>query len=43
LEAVFFKEKLLMGVTDDMIRISVGIEDISDLQSDFEQALDKLY
>jgi O-acetylhomoserine (thiol)-lyase len=29
------------GVTPGMIRISVGVEDIKDLQGDFEQALHK--
>lgn len=32
-------EKALMGVTEDMIRVSVGIEDIKDLTEDFDQAL----
>ena len=27
------------GLTDDMIRLSVGLEDISDIVSDFEQGL----
>lgn len=27
------------GLTDDMLRISVGLEDFEDLQADFEQAL----
>jgi len=31
-----------LGVTDDMIRVSVGIEDVEDLQADLAQALDKL-
>lgn len=35
-------EKLNAGVSEDLIRISVGIEDISDLLSDFEQALQKI-
>lgn len=33
------EEKALMGVTEDMIRVSVGIEDIKDLTEDFDQAL----
>jgi O-acetylhomoserine (thiol)-lyase len=36
------EEKVLMGVTEDMIRVSVGIEDIRDLIEDFDQALDIL-
>jgi cystathionine beta-lyase/cystathionine gamma-synthase len=31
----------IAGVTDGLVRISVGIEDWRDLLSDFEQALDK--
>ena len=27
------------GLTDDMLRISVGLEDFDDLKADFEQAL----
>jgi cystathionine beta-lyase/cystathionine gamma-synthase len=30
------------GITDDLIRLSVGIEDEEDLVADFEQALDKV-
>ena len=32
-------ERANAGVTDDMVRVSVGLEDISDLISDFEQAI----
>ncbi len=35
------KEQKLAGVTPDMIRISVGIEDVDDLIWDLEQALEK--
>lgn len=35
------EEKALMGVEEDMIRVSVGIEDIGDLVADFDQALNK--
>lgn len=35
------EEKNLMGVPEDMIRVSVGIEDINDLIDDFDQALRK--
>jgi cystathionine beta-lyase/cystathionine gamma-synthase len=31
-----------LGITDDMIRLSVGIEDVEDLQDDLAQALDRL-
>jgi cystathionine beta-lyase/cystathionine gamma-synthase len=30
------------GITDDLIRLSVGIEDVEDLLADFAQALDKV-
>ena len=33
-------EKALMGVTEDQIRVSVGIEDLEDIIDDFKQALD---
>lgn len=32
-------EMLDAGVTDDMVRVSVGIEDVEDIIADFEQAL----
>lgn len=33
-------ERLTLGITDGMMRISVGIKDINDLISDFNQALE---
>ncbi|MEJ7849558.1 MAG: PLP-dependent aspartate aminotransferase family protein [Pyrinomonadaceae bacterium] len=36
------EQRLEAGVTDGLLRLSVGIEDINDLIEDFEQALDKL-
>ncbi len=30
----------MLGITDGLIRISVGIEDVDDLQADLEQALE---
>lgn len=33
--------KLLMNISENTIRISVGLEDVSDLISDFKQALEK--
>ena len=33
------EEKELSGVYDDLIRISLGIEDIEDLKEDFRQAI----
>ena len=34
------EEKLQSGVFEDLIRISVGIEDIEDLKEDFKQAIE---
>jgi cystathionine gamma-lyase/homocysteine desulfhydrase len=31
-----------IGVTDDLVRISVGIEDVEDLREDLSQALDRI-
>jgi cystathionine beta-lyase/cystathionine gamma-synthase len=31
-----------IGITDGLVRISVGIEDVEDLIADLEQALDKI-
>jgi cystathionine beta-lyase/cystathionine gamma-synthase len=31
-----------IGITDDMVRVSVGIEDVADLQEDLAQALDRI-
>lgn len=36
------EEQLASGVTSDLIRISVGIEDIEDIIKDFDEALKKL-
>jgi cystathionine beta-lyase/cystathionine gamma-synthase len=33
------EERRQMGISDGMIRVSVGIEDVNDLISDFDQAL----
>lgn len=35
------EEQILSGVYDDLIRISVGIEDIEDLKQDFKHALEE--
>ena len=35
------EERLATGVTDDYIRLSVGLEDVEDLKADIEQALAK--
>jgi O-acetylhomoserine (thiol)-lyase len=34
------EEKLAGGITDDLIRLSVGIEDVDDLTWDLNQALE---
>lgn len=34
------KEKKQSGVYEDLVRISVGIEDIEDLKQDFKQAIE---
>ncbi|MFM9905107.1 MAG: trans-sulfuration enzyme family protein [Pyrinomonadaceae bacterium] len=36
------EDRLKAGVTDGLIRLSVGVEDVNDLIADIEQALDKL-
>ena len=35
------EEKLASGVTDDLVRISVGLENIDDIKADISQALEK--
>ncbi|MHC4265867.1 MAG: O-acetylhomoserine aminocarboxypropyltransferase/cysteine synthase family protein [Planctomycetota bacterium] len=35
------EEYLQMGVSDDMVRVSAGIEDYEDIKQDFEQAIEK--
>lgn len=35
------EERALMGVREDMVRVSVGAEDIKDLKEDFDQALNR--
>jgi O-acetylhomoserine (thiol)-lyase len=37
------QEQLQMGVTDELIRVSVGIEDFEDIRKDFEQAIEKVF
>lgn len=36
------EDRATVGITDDLIRLSVGIEDAGDLVADFAQALDKV-
>jgi cystathionine gamma-lyase / homocysteine desulfhydrase len=40
--AVPAERRLQIGITDDMIRMSVGIEDLEDLREDIAQALDRV-
>ncbi|MBB4906333.1 trans-sulfuration enzyme family protein [Actinophytocola algeriensis] len=35
-------DRAAAGITDDLVRLSVGIEDAEDLQADFANALDKI-
>jgi methionine-gamma-lyase len=35
-------EREAAGITDDLVRVSVGCEDIEDLQADLEQALNEV-
>lgn len=37
------EERNRLGISDDMIRVSVGIEDFEDIKSDFEQAIDNVF
>jgi methionine-gamma-lyase len=36
------ENKLIAGITDDLVRFSVGIEDINDIINDLKQALEKV-
>ena len=36
------EQQLATGVTPDLIRFSVGIEDLEDILADVDQALDKI-
>jgi O-acetylhomoserine (thiol)-lyase len=36
-------EKQQMGVTEDMVRVSAGIEDFEDIRADFKQAIEKSF
>jgi methionine-gamma-lyase len=33
------EERVKIGITDGLFRLSVGIEDVNDIMSDIEQAL----
>jgi cystathionine beta-lyase/cystathionine gamma-synthase len=35
-------ERLALGITDNLVRLSVGIEDVDDLIRDLEHALKKI-
>jgi O-acetylhomoserine (thiol)-lyase len=36
-------EQQRMGVAEDMVRVSVGIEDFDDIRADFEQAIERAF
>jgi O-succinylhomoserine sulfhydrylase len=36
------EERMDCGITDGMVRVSVGLEHVDDIISDIEQALDKI-
>ena len=40
--AIGVEARARLGITDGMVRISVGIEDLADLEGDLRQALDRL-
>ncbi len=40
--SVPLEDRLRLGITDSLIRLSVGIEDVEDLTADLQQALDRL-
>jgi cystathionine beta-lyase/cystathionine gamma-synthase len=40
--AVPAERRLQIGITDDMVRLSVGVEDLDDLKEDVAQALDRV-
>ena len=40
--AVSKGEKLKAGITDDLVRLSVGIEHVNDIINDLDQALEKV-
>ncbi|MHB8339316.1 MAG: trans-sulfuration enzyme family protein [Ignavibacteriaceae bacterium] len=40
--AVNKEDKLKAGITDDLVRFSVGIEDVNDIINDLDQALEKV-
>lgn len=37
------EQRQMMGISEDMIRVSVGIEDFEDIKADFEQAIEKTF
>ena len=36
------EDRLRFGVTEGLVRLSVGIEDVEDLEADLQQALDSI-
>jgi O-succinylhomoserine sulfhydrylase len=35
-------ERARLGITDGVIRVSIGLEDVDDIKDDLRQALDRL-
>jgi cystathionine gamma-lyase/homocysteine desulfhydrase len=40
--SVPYDRRQRLGITDDLVRVSVGIEDVEDLKDDLAQALDRI-
>ena len=36
------EDRLALGITDELIRLSCGIEDVRDLEADLQQAAEKV-
>jgi hypothetical protein len=37
------EQRKAVGITDDLVRLSVGVEDIEDLLHDLQQALNRFF
>ena len=37
---IYAKEEYIYGLTDDLLRLSIGIEDVRDLIEDLKEALE---
>jgi cystathionine beta-lyase/cystathionine gamma-synthase len=36
------EDREMLGITDDLIRLSAGLEDVADIKADLKQALDAI-